>query len=269
MRTILVVDDAPNDREVAGACAEHHGLSPIYAETGQSALEILQTTNADYVLTGVHGRDGWAGTGRVIRSRHPRIPVILMTTDGSEGIADSGPSRGGDKLYPQARSPSRPRARCSSRFAPLPRRWADTNSCAACWSGANPATCYGDRRRLVPRPDLPPPGTPDPDRFLRRDGPNPDRHGPDRSPRQRPRSWQPGAGFLAPRAGRPQALAHAPYSTARVPVLRPPRSHHRHPGNRRSSVTSCGTKGPVSTPPHSPTRPTRPTCSGCPAAGSC
>ncbi len=88
MPTALVVDDSALDRRLAGQCVEENGLTAVYAENGQLAWEALETLQPDFVLTDLQmpEMDGLELV-RKIRRHHPRIPVILMTGNGSEEIA--------------------------------------------------------------------------------------------------------------------------------------------------------------------------------------
>ncbi len=88
MTTVLVVDDAALDRKLAGGCVEQEGWTPIYAESGREALEIIARDSPDLVLTDLqmHEIDGLQLVQHV-RQNHPEIPVILMTAFGSEEIA--------------------------------------------------------------------------------------------------------------------------------------------------------------------------------------
>ena len=88
MHTVLVVDDAAMDRRIAGGFVEREGSTPIYAENGLQALQIMQREEPAIVLTDLQmpEMDGLELV-RQIRENHPRVPVILMTAYGSEDIA--------------------------------------------------------------------------------------------------------------------------------------------------------------------------------------
>ena len=89
MPTILVVDDAAVDRRLVGGLLEkEEEWSLDYAADGAEALEKLNRAPYDLVLTdlvmpGMNGLELVAA----VRSRHPLIPVILMTSKGTEEIA--------------------------------------------------------------------------------------------------------------------------------------------------------------------------------------
>ncbi len=87
--TILVVDDSPIDRRVAGRVLEKHdGWRVIYACDGVEALEIIALKQPQVVVTDLQMPvvDGLALVEQ-IRAEYPRVPVILMTGVGSEEIA--------------------------------------------------------------------------------------------------------------------------------------------------------------------------------------
>lgn len=87
--TVLVVDDQPVERLMVGRMAERMaGVSPVYAGDGREALEILASRPVAVVLTDLQ-MPGMSGLELVeaVRSRHPGIPVVLMTAYGSEEVA--------------------------------------------------------------------------------------------------------------------------------------------------------------------------------------
>ncbi|UCG53197.1 MAG: response regulator [Candidatus Latescibacterota bacterium] len=88
METVLVVDDSPKDRDIAGACLKEHGLTPMFAENGREALEVLERRRPDAVLTGLYmpEMDGLKLV-EFMRRDHSSIPVVLMTARGSEDTA--------------------------------------------------------------------------------------------------------------------------------------------------------------------------------------
>ncbi len=89
MPTVLVVEDSTTDRRVVGFLLKRAGGWEIeYATHGQEALEKVQKTAFDLMLTDLvmPAMDGLELVSAV-RERCPRVPVILMTSRGNEGIA--------------------------------------------------------------------------------------------------------------------------------------------------------------------------------------
>jgi len=88
METILVVDDSPEARNVAGGCLKDHGVTPVFAENGREALKILEQQQPDAVLTDLHMPE-MSGLELVkqMRRDYSNVPVVLMTAHGSEQAA--------------------------------------------------------------------------------------------------------------------------------------------------------------------------------------
>lgn len=97
MTTILVVDDSPVDLRLAGRMlegrsgpggAEPTGFAVAYAANGREALAVLDRAAPAAVVTDLQMPEltGLELVGEV-RSRHPLVPVVLMTAHGSEEMA--------------------------------------------------------------------------------------------------------------------------------------------------------------------------------------
>jgi CheY-like chemotaxis protein len=87
--TVLIVDDSAIDRRIAGSIIEKiSGMVTIYAEDGAEALRLIARQEPAVVLTDIQmpGMDGLVLVQN-IRELHPRLPVILMTANGSEEMA--------------------------------------------------------------------------------------------------------------------------------------------------------------------------------------
>jgi CheY-like chemotaxis protein len=86
---VLVVDDSAIDRRLAGRLVESsNGMVAVYAGDGREALATLEPEPPAVVLTDLQMPeiDGLELV-KEIRSRHPSIPVVLMTAYGSEETA--------------------------------------------------------------------------------------------------------------------------------------------------------------------------------------
>lgn len=86
---VLVVDDAAHMREVvADYVLRPNGYVVLMAENGEQALEIVQRDRPDLIISdikmpGISGLD----LVRAVRRDRPNLPVILITAEGSELIA--------------------------------------------------------------------------------------------------------------------------------------------------------------------------------------
>lgn len=96
MTTILVVDDLVTDRLLAGGMLQKHaGWNVIFATNGQEALHQIELHLPDVVLTDLmmptmNGLE----LAEAVKREFPLIPVILMTSKGSEDVAVQALQRG-------------------------------------------------------------------------------------------------------------------------------------------------------------------------------
>lgn len=102
MTTILVVDDNPEGRKIAGACLKEHGVAAVYAENGLEALKVIQKNRPDAVLTDLHmpEMDGLSLVERM-RIDHPSVPVVLMTDHGTGQTAVAALRAGAASFVPK------------------------------------------------------------------------------------------------------------------------------------------------------------------------
>ena len=104
MPQILVVDDTPVDRRLAGGLIEQDPSNNVsYAENGADAIKQLSESVPDLVLTDLQmpEMDGLQLV-ETIRMTHPQLPVILMTAQGSETIAIDALDRGASSHVPKS-----------------------------------------------------------------------------------------------------------------------------------------------------------------------
>src|SRR4051812_13242024 len=112
MATVLVVDDSPADRRLAGGLLEKRagltahdkrtGLTVAYAANGREALEAIERSAPDLVLTDLQMPEvNGLELVEQIKSRFPLVPVILMTAHGSEDIAIQALQRGAASYVPK------------------------------------------------------------------------------------------------------------------------------------------------------------------------
>lgn len=102
-RTILIVDDSPMDLLVAqGLVEKFGGWKVLTASDGPEALQVCATQLPDVVLTDLQmpEMDGFELV-RALRSRHPSVPVILMTGKGSEDVAIKALQNGAASYVPK------------------------------------------------------------------------------------------------------------------------------------------------------------------------
>lgn len=96
MTTVLVVDDLVTDRLLAGGLLQKHGgWDVIYATNGQDALQQLERHLPDLVLTDMmmpimNGLE----LAEAVKREFPLIPLVLMTSKGSEDVAVEALKRG-------------------------------------------------------------------------------------------------------------------------------------------------------------------------------
>jgi CheY-like chemotaxis protein len=103
MERILVVDDSKEARDLAGECLRDHGMTPIFACNGREAISAIEKEPPDAILTDLDmpEMDGLELV-RLVRSRHSGLPVVLMTSHGSEETAVSALRAGALSYVPKA-----------------------------------------------------------------------------------------------------------------------------------------------------------------------
>ncbi len=104
MERILVVDDSQEARDLAGECLRDHGMTPVFACNGREAMSAIEDHPPDAVLTDLHmpEMDGLELV-RLVRSRFSGLPVVLMTSQGSEETAVSALRAGALSYVPKAK----------------------------------------------------------------------------------------------------------------------------------------------------------------------
>ena len=103
MSTILVVDDTEVDRRLVAGMLTKDGNHTIHcANNGEEAVSFLQRSFPDLVLTDLFmpGMDG-IELLQLIRREYPLIPVILMTSRGTEEIAVQALQSGAASYVPK------------------------------------------------------------------------------------------------------------------------------------------------------------------------
>ncbi len=100
---VLVVDDSPVDRRIAGALVvKGTGRRVVYAAHGAEAMEVLAHEKVGAVLTDMQMPE-MNGLELVenIRASYPLVPVVLMTAFGSEELAIKALQCGASNYVPK------------------------------------------------------------------------------------------------------------------------------------------------------------------------
>lgn len=103
MTTVLVVDDSAVDRNLVGGLLRKDGTLKVdFAVHGTDALAKIEQTPPDLVVTDLimPEMDGLKLVA-AIRERYPLIPVILMTSKGSEELASQALEQGATSYVPK------------------------------------------------------------------------------------------------------------------------------------------------------------------------
>ncbi len=104
MPIVLVVDDSEVDRRlVGGLLSRDIDWLVEYASNGREALDLMQSTQPDVVVTDLMmpDMDGMELVSN-IRLAHPNIPVILITGHGSETLAVDALDQGAASYVPKS-----------------------------------------------------------------------------------------------------------------------------------------------------------------------
>ena len=102
--TVLVVDDSPVDRRLAGKLLEKHGFVARYAVDGREALDEIGRERPSIVVTDLHmPRMSGLELVEAIRRTYPALPVVLMTAHGSEEISVMALRTGAASFVPKRR----------------------------------------------------------------------------------------------------------------------------------------------------------------------
>ena len=102
MPTVLIVDDSPLDRRLATRFLEEVGFNVVAVENGQQAVDQIDSTQPDVVLTDMQMpvMDGLGLVERMTKD-HPTVPVVVMTAFGSEATAVTALQLGAASYVPK------------------------------------------------------------------------------------------------------------------------------------------------------------------------
>ena len=108
-KTILVVDDQPEVRELITVTLEVEPYEILTAKNGHQALEIARTQHPDLIFLDVMMPDG--PDGRIVCRQlkaNPNtqdIPIVMLTAQGQDADQEAGYAAGADDYFIKPFSP--------------------------------------------------------------------------------------------------------------------------------------------------------------------
>ena len=105
MATLLVVDDSAMDRRLVGGILDKNPeWTVIYAVNGKEAMAEIESHIPDLVLTDMQMPEmNGLQLVTAVKEEYPLIPVVLMTSQGSEEIAVQALRQGAASYVPKRR----------------------------------------------------------------------------------------------------------------------------------------------------------------------
>lgn len=88
MKTVLVIEDNPDNRELISLALRHHGYEVVCAETGEEGVELAVQLKPYFILMDIAlpGIDGIEASRRIRASgANGRIPIIAITSHAMRG----------------------------------------------------------------------------------------------------------------------------------------------------------------------------------------
>lgn len=103
MTTVLVVDDSPIDRRLAGGILEKDSVWEIlYAGDAEDALDAVRRQPPDLIITDMQMPEmNGLELLTAVRREYPAMPIILMTAKGSEELAAEALRVGANSYVPK------------------------------------------------------------------------------------------------------------------------------------------------------------------------
>lgn len=103
MTTVLVVDDSPIDRRLAGGILEKDSVWEIlYAGDAEDALDAVRRQPPDLIITDMQMPEmNGLELLTAVRREYPAMPIILMTAKGSEELASEALRVGANSYVPK------------------------------------------------------------------------------------------------------------------------------------------------------------------------
>jgi two-component system chemotaxis response regulator CheY len=96
-KTVLVIDDSPSMRAMVAETLRGAGFAVVEGENGEDGLRRLQAQKPDLILTDVNMpvMDGITFVAHLRqRPDHRFTPVLILTTEASEGRKQAGKTAG-------------------------------------------------------------------------------------------------------------------------------------------------------------------------------
>jgi putative nucleotidyltransferase with HDIG domain len=96
-RRILVVDDEPGIVKLLSEALREEGYSCVGCQSGQEALQLIDTISCDVVVCDVH-MPGMTGLNvlRHVREKHPRMGFVMVTAEGDLRVGVEAMKEGAD-----------------------------------------------------------------------------------------------------------------------------------------------------------------------------
>ena len=103
MTSVLVVDDSAPDRKLAGGLLERQlEIAVVYANDGRDALKLFERHVPDLVVTDLMMPEmNGLELIEAVRHRYPLVPIVMMTSQGSEEIAVTALEKGAASYVPK------------------------------------------------------------------------------------------------------------------------------------------------------------------------
>lgn len=101
-RTIMIVDDEPDLREVLALDFQDLGCKTIEAKSGNQAFELLQKHTVDAIISDIRMPDGnGVDLLEKVRKLHPSTPVMCLVTAYADINEEEARRRGATALFPK------------------------------------------------------------------------------------------------------------------------------------------------------------------------
>jgi CheY-like chemotaxis protein len=89
-RTVLIVDDNENDREIYGKMLHYNGFDVLYAENGEEGIRILEEQEPDLIVLDMLMPElsGLAFCTLVRRKLELDVPILVLTAFRAEDLKE-------------------------------------------------------------------------------------------------------------------------------------------------------------------------------------